>query len=77
MLDSIIEELSEKYKEKSFLSLGDVCDLLGCERNAVYNWTKRADPQRRPPRILVGREIRFPKKEFLKWLCREQGDIAS
>jgi predicted DNA-binding transcriptional regulator AlpA len=72
MNDQWIEEVSRTIPEKAFLSMNDVCELLACSPTVIYNWVKRADPKRRPPRIVIGREVRFPKGEFLRWLAEEQ-----
>lgn len=57
---------------KQFLTVEDVCTLLECSPKVIYNWTKRSDAKKRPPRIIVGKSIRFPKSEFLRWLMNEQ-----
>ena len=69
---SLLSELNELFKGKIYLSIQDVSSLLGCEPQIVHNWTRRSDPRRRPPRILVGKELRFPRREFAKWLATEQ-----
>jgi predicted DNA-binding transcriptional regulator AlpA len=73
LFSALFSEMNELYKEKLFLTMEDVTSLLSCSKTVVYNWAKRMDPKKRPPRIIVGKEVRFPKREFLKWLMDEQG----
>jgi len=37
---------------------------------------KRSDPKKRPPKLIVGKEVRFPKREFMRWLVQEQASGA-
>jgi excisionase family DNA binding protein len=72
MQDSMIKEISDLYPGKAFLTIEEVTELLGCSKKVVYNWSRRNSLKRRPPRICVGRTIRYPKGEFILWLIREQ-----
>jgi len=72
MTDTLTQEIDEIFKGKPFLTLGDVSQLLGCDVQIVHNWTRRSDPRKRPPRIMVGKELRFPRREFVRWLVTEQ-----
>lgn len=72
MEEAILKEVNEKFEGKAFLSLEEVAQLLGCSEKVVYNWTRRVDPNKRPPRISVGRTIRFPKGPLVQWLVKEQ-----
>jgi hypothetical protein len=60
------------WADKPLLRIEDVSDLLECDARVIMNWTKRIDPKRRPPRLLVGKEIRFPTRAFCIWLSHEQ-----
>ena len=71
MFNSFIEEAEEIYKGKMFLSMDDVTGLLRCDQSVIYNWTRRQNVKKRPPRINVGKEIRFPKLDFFEWLVQE------
>ena len=73
---SILSEVEELFKGKVFLSVDDIAVLLGCDPQIVHNWTKRPDPRKRPPRILVGKELRFPRRDFVRWLLAEQLSIG-
>jgi len=75
MVESILHDLNEHAKDRPFLNVQDIMHYLSCDEEIVYNWTKRVDPKRRPFRIIVGKEIRFPKKAFARWLIEEQGRI--
>jgi excisionase family DNA binding protein len=76
MGDSILEELNEIFKGQAFLTVENIATLLNCPEQVIYNWTKRSDPKRRPPRIIVGKSIRFPKRDFAKWLAAEQSAVG-
>ena len=72
MFESLLEEVNRMYPNKGVLSMDDVCKLLECEKRTVYNWTRRVDPTKRPPRLVIGKTIRFPKVPFIQWLLKEQ-----
>lgn len=72
MIESLRQEIDQRFSGKGFLTTEDICTFLSCDEAVVYNWNKRVDPRRRPPRIQVGKELRFPKYEFVKWLAEEQ-----
>lgn len=61
------------FPEQAFLTVEEVAKLMRCSPDVVYNWTRRSDPKRRPPRLPVGKEIRFPKKSLAQWLAEEVG----
>jgi predicted DNA-binding transcriptional regulator AlpA len=71
MMDTLAQDVEEMYKGRAFLTPEEVSQLLSCDEKVVYNWIKRADPKRRPPRIVVGKSLRFPKREFIRWLGTE------
>ena len=50
----------------------EVAELLACELKVVYNWMRRSQIEKRPPALMIGKEVRFPRNAFLKWLCEEQ-----
>lgn len=72
MEEAIIQELESLFDLKIFLTMEDITSLLNCKPTVVYNWIKRPDPKKRPPRIMVGKSMRFPKKSFIRWLIKEQ-----
>jgi len=74
MSDSILQEIDELYKGRPFLTISEVAQLLGCPEKVVYNWTRRNDISKRPPKLTVGRTIGFPKRGFVEWLMKEQGN---
>lgn len=67
------EEVNQLFPNKPYLTMQDVVMLLECSPNVIYNWIKRSQAEKRPPRIFVGSEMRFPKRKFLRWLEKEQG----
>lgn len=72
-MSSFQRSLDESLPKKSFLSIADICESLTCEESVVYNWNKRSDPARRPRRVKVGKEVRYPRTEFIVFLVKEQG----
>lgn len=72
MFEELLEEIERRFPQKVFISIEEAAQFLDCEVIVLYNWNKRTNLKRRPPRIPVGKEIRYPKKEFVKWLANEQ-----
>ncbi len=73
MVQSLLEAADETFPQKSILTAEDIAKFLDCDPQIIYNWARRSDPTRRPPRLIVGKSIRFPKREFFKWLAVDQG----
>ena len=71
MFDELLKDVERLLQDKALLTIDDVSQLLDCDRRVVYNWTKRQDPSRRPPKFPVGKSFRFPKTQFLRWLMNE------
>ncbi len=70
--ETLIQDFAVLFGNKALLSIDDVAQGVGCTPKVVYNWTRRNDPARRPPRVVIGRTVRFPKTEFVRWLIKEQ-----
>ncbi len=73
MNDLMMKEIDGLFQSKPFLTIDDVALFLGCSKNVIYNWTRRTDPKKRPPGIMVGKTLRFPKGPLIEWLLKEQG----
>jgi excisionase family DNA binding protein len=73
MTESLIKDIEAVFKEKPLLTMEDIATVFGCTKKVVYNWTRRSEISRRPPRVVIGRQVRFPRTEFIQWLVREQG----
>ena len=73
MYEAILEDLELAFPGKALITAQEVCEYLGCDMTVVYNWNKRSSPNRRPPSISVGKELRFQKRLFARWLAAEQG----
>jgi hypothetical protein len=73
MFEALLEDLESVFPGKNLLSAQDICQYLGCDMAVVYNWNKRQNPARRPPSLQVGKELRFQKRLFARWLAAEQG----
>ena len=71
MYESLLQSADELFPGKAFLTMEEVAKFLGCEEQVIFNWTKRPNLQKRPPRLIVGKSIRFPKKDFVRWLASE------
>lgn len=71
MMEALVAESGDIFPGKAFLTIEDVKELLSCNESTIYNWSRRSDPRRRPPRLMVGKSLRFPKQQFLKWLATE------
>jgi len=69
--NSFVDLLKKRFETKIFLTPDDLSGVLECERDVIINWTRKEEKYR-PPRIIVGRDIRFPKAEFLDWLMKTQ-----
>lgn len=74
MDSSLIEYADHLFPKKAVLTVQEVAQFLDCNPDIIYNWIKRSDPAKRPPKLIVGKEVRFPKREFLRWLVQEQGN---
>ena len=74
MFESLLLELERHCPNSALLTIDDVASFLACDKKVIYNWGKRTDPKMRPPRIMVGREVRFPKRDFCQWLAQTQGN---
>jgi hypothetical protein len=72
MYEALLEDLEATFPGKLLLTSQDICQYLGCDMAVVYNWNKRTTPERRPPALQVGKELRFQKKLFARWLAKEQ-----
>ena len=68
MYEDMLSDFDKLYPDKAFLTVDEIAKLLDVSRNVVYNMTKRPDERKRPPRVYIGQNIRFPKTRFLKWL---------
>ena len=68
----LFQELESAFPRQAFLSVQAICEFLGCEMQVVYNWNKRADRSKRPPVLQVGKQLRFNKRSFARWLASEQ-----
>ena len=71
MIETLLQDTESLLKDKAFLTVDEVADLLSCDKKVVHNWTRRKDSKRRPPRLALGKTIRFPKTAFVQWLLKE------
>ena len=71
MFESLFQEFNDAYPQKPFLTIEEIAKLLNCNESVIYNWSKRPDPKKRPPRLVVGKSVRFPKRDFTRWLAGE------
>lgn len=73
----VFRDLDAMFPNQAFVAAEDICRFLGCDIAVVYNWNKRSDPRRRPPTMTIGKELRFQKRLFAKWLADEQASGRS
>jgi hypothetical protein len=73
MLEALIQIAEKIFPEKELLTKEEVAKILNCDAKIVQNWVKRTDPARRPPRLILGTDIRFPKRELMRWVVENQG----
>ena len=73
MFESLLQSAEQRFPSKAVLSVDEIATFLDCNPQVVYNWLRRSSAARRPPRIIVGKDIRFPMREFFKWLAEDQG----
>lgn len=71
-MEELQKEIDQLFINKAFLTPADVMELLSCNESVIQSWSKRNDSEKRPPRIIVGKSVRFPKKDFIRWLVSEQ-----
>jgi hypothetical protein len=68
----IMKDFERFCLNKAVLTVEDVAKLLECDPKVIHNWAKRSDPNKRPPRLIIGKEVRFPTKAFCAWLSKTQ-----
>ena len=72
MYQSLLESADLRFPNKAVLTAEEIAQILECEAQIIYNWVRRSDRSRRPPRLIVGKDVRFPKRDFFKWLAEDQ-----
>lgn len=71
MYESLLKLAEKVFRDKELLTIEEIAQFLQCDPEVVYNWTRRIDSKRRPPKLSIGKLIRFPKDDFMKWLAEE------
>ena len=71
-MNTTAKDLETFCPKKPLLTLQEAATLLECDPKTIRNWTKRSDPSKRPPRLIIGREVRFPAREFCQWIVKQQ-----
>ena len=69
--------IETKFAEKNWLTPGDLAEVFECDAKAIHSWIKsmlKLPEDRHPPRFKLGKEVRFPKAEFLVWLANHQAE---
>jgi hypothetical protein len=72
-VQSFRQDIERVIGDKAALTIDDVINMLGCTRICVLNWMRRNEPHLRPPKLKVGRQVFFPRTQFIEWLMKEQG----
>ena len=65
---SILDDLNAQFTNKTLLSHEDLKSFLGCDDSTIYNWSRR---KVQPPRMIVGRTVRYSKRALAQWLATE------
>jgi len=73
MLEALISMADRLFPDKELLSKEEIAQILGCQPKVVAHWSKRNQADKRPPRLILGSEIRFPKREMMRWVVESQG----
>jgi hypothetical protein len=72
MYDALLAGAERLFPNREVLTKEELAQVLECDPKVIYNWVKRSDPAKRPPRLILGNDIKFPKREFLKWVVENQ-----
>lgn len=68
----LLREADRLFPEKPLLSVADVARFLSCEERVVHNWLKRGGDGT-PPKLIIGKEVRFPKETLIQWIAEYKG----
>lgn len=63
--------IEKKCADRNWLTPADLAEVFECEAKAIHSWIKstmKLPEGKQPPRFKLGREVRFPKAEFLVWI---------
>lgn len=72
MFESLLILANQLFPNREVLTKEELAQVLECDPKVIYNWVKRQDASKRPPRLLLGNELKYPKREFLKWVVENQ-----
>lgn len=75
MSETVQTIIDLKFHEKNWLTTKDLAQAFECDEKSICAWIKttlKREEGKRPPKFKLGREYRFPKKEFLAWLADYQ-----
>lgn len=73
MFETLLELADRLFPDRPLLTKEEVAQILGCNPKVVAHWVKRNQADKRPPRLILGSEIRFPKREMMRWVVESQG----
>ena len=72
MLQALVDFADRTFPNKEILTLMELAQILDCEPHVIQNWVKRSDSSKRPPRLILGNSLKFPKREVLRWVVETQ-----
>ena len=72
IVDALIRIARQRFPDRELINATELAQILECEPKVVQNWIRRSTPDRRPPRIKLGGEFRFPIEEVLRWVIEAQ-----
>ena len=73
MVEALMAIADRLFPNKEIMTKEELAQVLECDPKVIYYWIKRSDPTKRPPRLILGSEIKFSKREFMRWVVKEQG----
>ena len=78
LVDSMVKDMNREFSEKAILSVDDLAKFFACPKGVIYNWNRRVDVNRRPPKVTFGKEVRYQKRALALWMVMEQlnGELA-
>ena len=72
ILDALLRIARERFPDKQLIGTSELAEIFECDIKVVQNWLRRSTPDRRPPRIKLGHEFRFPRDEVVRWVIETQ-----
>ena len=72
ILEALLRIARERFPDRQLIGVEELAAIFECEPKIVQNWLRRSTPDRRPPRIKLGNQFRFPRDEVVRWVIETQ-----